>query len=319
MHTTTPEFSMIHSFFGTRSYRKLTSTMDEAIDEYRTQKAVYSSTKMQMAPVCPDVMGLLKYNAEQFEDFIRIQTGADGPFHTNEVFLYLQRTVDEHRLLHPGLRQVGIMIMDSVPATYDTLFRLSDHPNFLSLCLITAAIYCILFVQMHILLADGHLGNWMGNPDTLDVFSLDFGRVLKFNDPGVYDELQKYIEEYINSNMSGRSYNRSDLQICLLNKTFVRPILSETISNLNPNCSDLWPNVDQKGNVDMEPLKKIHKLFVLGACCDGFYNNSNYGTTECRFHKILQKVYNNNDFNSLRHIIENVHLDLDKYFRFGQI
>jgi hypothetical protein len=63
----------------------------------------------------------------------------------------------------------------------------------------------------------------------------------------------------------------------------------------------------------MEPLKKIHKLFVLGACCDGFYNKSNYGTTECRFHKILQQVYNNNHFNSLQHIIENVHLDLDAY------
>lgn len=314
MHTTTPEFSMIQSLFGMRSYRKLTSTMDEAIAEYHTQKAVYSTTKMQMAPVCPDVMGLLIYDDKQFDDFIRIQTGADGPFHTNEVFLYLQRTVNEHRLLHPGLRQVGIMIMDSVPATYDTLFRLSDHPNFISLCLVSSAIYCILVVQMHIILADGHLGNLMGNPDTLDVFSLDFGRVLNFNDlgPGVYDELQKYIEEYFNSNIPILSYHKSDLQTCFLRSEFVT-ILSETMSILNTNCSDLWPKVDQIGNVDMMPLKKIHKLFVLGACCDGFYNNSNYGTTECRFHKILQKVYNNNHFNSLLHIIENVHLELDNY------
>jgi hypothetical protein len=312
MHTTTPEFSMIHSLFGMPSYRKLTSTMDEAIAEYRTQKAVYSSTKMQMAPVCPDVMGLLFYNAKQFDDFIRIQTGADGPFHTNEVFLYLQRTVNEHLHRDPGIRQVGIMIMDSVPATYDTLFRLSGYSNFISLCLITAAIYCILFVQMHILLADGHLGNWMGNPSTLDVFSLDFGRVLNFNDPGVYDKLQIYINEYFESNMPILSYHRSDLQTCFLNGKFV-PILSETIRNSNPNCSELWPKVDKNGNDDMEPLKKIHKLFVLGACCDGFYNNSNYGTTECRFHKILQQVYKNNHFDSLRNIIENVHLDLDAY------
>lgn len=314
MHTTIPELEMFHSLFGARYYRKLTSTMNEAIAEYDTQKAVYSTTKMQMAPVCPDVMGLLIYDAKNFNDFMRSQSGESAPFGYDQVFLYLKREVE----YDPVRRKVGIMIMDSVPATYDTLFRLSDEDNFLSLCLITAAIYCILFVQMHILLADGHLGNWMGNPDTLDVFSLDFGRVLKFNDPGVYDELQKYIDEYIKLNMSRLSYHRSDLQICLLNKTFVRPILSDTMSILNTNCSELWPKVDQIGNVDMdmEPLKKIHKLFVLGACCDGFYNNSNYGTTECRFHKILQQVYENDEhFNSLENIIEHVHLDLDEYLR----
>jgi hypothetical protein len=312
MHTTTPEFQMFQELWGKPCYRKLTSTMDEANAEYHTQKKVYSTTKMQMAPVCPDVMGLLIYNAEQFDDFMQIQTGADGPFHTNEVFLYLRNVVKERQ----DIRSVGIMIMDSVPATYDTLFRLGEggHPNFISLCLVSSAIYCILFAQMHIILADGHLGNWMGNPDTLDVFALDLGRVLDLNDPGMNTELQKYIEQYFNFNSPILSYPRSDLQTCFLNSAFVTN-LSETIRTLNSDCSELWPNVDRGGNIDMTPLKKIHKLFVLGACCDGFYNNSNYGTSECRFHKILQQVYNNNHFDTLRNIIENVHLDLTEYLR----
>ena len=315
MHTTTPEFQMVHSLFGMPSYRKLTSTMDEAIAEYHTQKAVYSTTKMQMAPVCPDVMGLLIYNAKQFDDFMLSQTGESAPFGYDQVFLYLKREVG----YDPVRRSVGIMIMDSVPATYDTLFRLgeSGHPNFISLCLVSSAIYCILFAQMLIILADGHLGNWMGNPDTLDVFALDLGRVLKFKKPGdpgpdVYDELRKYIEDYFKWNMPTLSYHKSDLQTCFLKSEFVTNLL-ETIRILNRDCSELWPNVDRGGNIDMTPLKKIHKLFVLGACCDGFYNNSNYGTSECRFHKILQQVYNNNHFDTLRNIIENVHLDLDTY------
>jgi hypothetical protein len=62
-----------------------------------------------------------------------------------------------------------------------------------------------------------------------------------------------------------------------------------------------------------ENLNSIHKLFVLGACCDGFQNNDVFDFNFCQIRFILHEVYGNDHFDSLDNIIPNVSLDLNTY------
>ena len=285
---------------------KETTTLDDARTEYETQKAMYSITKSIMSPVCPDTLGLLVFTAADFAGFL-----LKYPiFGNNLVFNYLNEQVRS-----PD-RQVGIMVMDAIPPNYAPLNKLEQGmPQFEHLCLISAAIYCILITVAHKVPIDPHTGNWMGSvSDTglLDVVAIDMGRILDLTNPANIGNLHNYIVKYFSNPDKLPQPPLTDLQhIMRAPDVFIDALLRITIVNV----TDLWTPVRQPQGSVPNNLNIIHQLFVLGACCDGFQNNANFEFNFCQIRFILEQVYNNDHFESLDSIIANVSLDLNEYLQ----
>jgi hypothetical protein len=298
-------------------HTKETTTIDEAVAENASQKMMYSVTKEIMNPVCPDTLGVLVFHATQFEHFLQTYP----TFATNPVFQYLDAQVREL----PDIRQVGIMVMDSIPPNYAPLDKLEagmpqfDHYG--ELCILSAAIYCILIAKAHKIPIDPHTGNWMGaSVPSLDVIAIDMGRVLDIDDPVFVHNLQGYIGTYFSDPShvipsSTRGKPHTDIQECMRTGKFVDTLL-RTIAGITQDCTSLWPQARSAaalhGRVP-ENLNIIHKLFVLGACCDGFQNNDVFDFNFCQIRLILEEVYGNGHFESPDTIIANVSLDLNVY------
>lgn len=300
-------------------HTKETTTIEEAVQENASQKMMYSVTKEIMNPVCPDTLGVLVFDATQFEQFLRMYP----IFGTNPVFQYLHTQVSEL----PDIRQVGIMVMDSIPPNYVPLDKLEQgmpqFEHYSELCILSAAIYCILIAKAHKIPIDPHTGNWMGagaSVPNLDVIAIDMGRVLDIDDPVFVHNLQGYIGTYFSDPShvipsSTRGKPHTDIQECMRTGKFVDTLL-RTIAGITQDCTSLWPQARSAaalhGRVP-ENLIIIHKLFVLGACCDGFQNNDVFDFNFCQIRLILEEVYGNGHFDSLDNIIPNVSLDLNVY------
>ena len=298
-------------------HTKETTTIDEAVAENASQKMMYSVTKEIMNPVCPDTLGVLVFDAAQFARFLRMYP----LFGANHVFQYLDAQVREL----PDIRQVGIMVMDSIPPNYVPLDKLEQgmpqFEHYSELCILSAAIYCILIAKAHKIPIDPHTGNWMGaSVPSLDVIAIDMGRVLDIDDPVFVHNLQGYIGTYFSDPShvipsSTRGKPHTDIQECMRTGKFVDTLL-RTIAGITQDCTSLWPQARSAaalhGRVP-ENLNIIHKLFVLGACCDGFQNNDAFNFNFCQIRIILEEVYGNDHFESPDTIIANVSLDLNVY------
>ena len=320
-------FDAIRDYFSRRfglgdedtPHTKETTTNEEAVQENASQKLMYSVTKEIMNPVCPDTLGVLVFDAAQFAGFL----GHYPLFDDNPVFEYLHAQVSEH----PRERRVGIMVMDSIPPNYAPLDKLEmgmpQFEHYSELCILSAAIYCILIVKARKIPIDPHTGNWMGAASDLilDVIAIDMGRVLNIADPAFKVKLQGYIDTYFKGSgqaihPSIRSNPKTDLQRCMHSGTHFIDTLLRTITDIPRDCTTLWPQARSAESLHgrvPENLNSIHKLFVLGACCDGFQNNDVFDFNFCQIRFILQEVYGNDHFDSLDNIIPNVSLDLNVY------
>ena len=296
-------------------HKKATTTIEDANEENASQKMMYSVTKEIMNPVCPDTLGVLVFEAAQLRKFL----GDYQVFGSNPVFQYLYTQVTEH----PDTRRVGIMVMDSIPPNYAPLDKLvmgmNQFAHYGELCILSAAIYCILIAKAHKIPIDPHTGNWMGaSVPSLDVIAIDMGRVLDIDDPAVVQNLRGYIVTYFGDPShvipsSTRGNPHTDIQECMRTDNFVT-LLLHTIAGISTDCTTLWPQARLPESLQVpENLNRIHKLFVLGACCDGFQNNEVYDFNFCQIRIILEEVYGNAHFESLDTIIANVSLDLNVY------
>jgi hypothetical protein len=323
-------FDAIRDYFSRRfglgdentPHTKETTTIEEAVQENASQKLMYSVTKKIMNPVCPDTLGVLVFDAAQFAEFLRHYP----LFGANSVFQYLNAQVREH----PRERRVGIMVMDSIPPNYAPLDKLErgmpQFEHYSELCILSAAIYCILIAKAHKIPIDPHTGNWMGSGasvESLDVIAIDMGRVLDIDNPAFKVKLRGYIDTYFKGSghaihPSTRSKSKTDLQECMRSDSHFIDTLLRTITGIPPDCTTLWPQARSAESLHgrvPENLNSIHKLFVLGACCDGFQNNDVFDFNFCQIRFILQEVYHNDHFDSLDNIIPNVSLDLNVYLQ----
>lgn len=323
-------FDAIRDYFSRRfglgdentPHTKETTTIEEAVQENASQKLMYSVTKEIMNPVCPDTLGVLVFDAAQFAGFLRRYP----LFGANPVFRYLHSQVREH----PRERRVGIMVMDSIPPNYAPLDKLEmgmpQFEHYSELCILSAAIYCILIAKARKIPIDPHTGNWMGagaSIPNLDVIAIDMGRVLDIDNPAFEVKLQGYIDTYFKGSghaihPSTRSKPKTDLQECMRSGTHFIDTLLRTITGIPPDCTTLWPQARSPESLHgrvPENLNIIHKIFVLGACCDGFQNNDVFDFNFCQIRFILQEVYGNDHFDSLDNIIPNVSLDLNVYLQ----
>ena len=214
--------------------QKSTCTYNEILHEYIDQSNIYNATMAYGGiPVCPDVYALATFNLAQFSEIFF--PGIPSPTHMsilpaigttvfkdNTVFRYLLEQLEYTpiRGQPPVNRKVGIILMESLPPSYEPLKNLySSFSSSSTLALTTnpvlaqrkrlfdemteraLAICVVVFYRIGYIPLDAHLGNWMYDTtqpfDQFKVRAIDFGRVMPHNNPFDLDNIRNLLRSYI--------------------------------------------------------------------------------------------------------------------------
>lgn len=210
---------------------KGTCTSRQLANEYNAQSDIYDATMAYGGmPVCPDVYAVMEFNLTQFREIFFSDTLPSGHvrslptigtnhFKDNRVFRYLLSQLEAP--LPPSFeRKVGIILMESLPASYAPLMDLhasfpAANPAALSVSPIfterkrlfddmtyrSLAICVVIFYRIGYIPLDAHLGNWMyDTTQTVDQFkvqAIDFGRIIPRNLPATLESIRNYVRGYI--------------------------------------------------------------------------------------------------------------------------
>ena len=210
---------------------KGTCTSRQLANEYNAQSDIYDATMAYGGmPVCPDVYAVMEFNLTQFREIFFSDTLPPGHvrslptigtnhFKDNRVFRYLLTQLEAP--LPPSFeRKVGIILMESLPASYAPLMDLqasfpAANPAALSVSPIfterkrlfddmtyrSLAICVVIFYRIGYIPLDAHLGNWMyDTTQTVDQFkvqAIDFGRVIPRNIPRTIESIRNFVRGYI--------------------------------------------------------------------------------------------------------------------------
>jgi hypothetical protein len=201
---------------------KRTCTSEQLFQEYHNQTDIYNATMAYSGmPVCPDAYAVMEFNLTEFRNIFFHDTlppGRTNHFKDNLVFRYLLAQL-EAPLPPPFERKVGIILMESLPPSYQPLKNLyatfsAATPGAISLNTRLAAnkklfdnmahralaICIVVLYRIGFIPPDAHLENWMyDTTQTFDQFkvkAIDFGSVIRCKEPGI-DDIRKYIQDYI--------------------------------------------------------------------------------------------------------------------------
>jgi hypothetical protein len=214
---------------------KGTCTAADLLNEYNAQANIYDATFAYGGmPVCPDVYALMEFNLVEFREVFFPDTLSPGHaglpsigtdvFKDNRVFQYLLRQLEAIPPRVAGQphvdRKVGIILMESLPPSYEPLMQLystfsaaspagfAANPVFgqrkrlfdqmsehaLSIC-------AIVFYRVGYIPLDAHLGNWMYDMtqplEQFKVRAIDFGRILPRLTQGDLDNIIRYVRSYL--------------------------------------------------------------------------------------------------------------------------
>ena len=223
---------LIAKFSGTV---KSTCTYREILNEYNDQSLIYNATMAYGGmPVCPDVYAFATFNLAQFSEIFF--PGIPSPttnvsvlpaigtsvFKDNTVFRYLLEQLEftPIRGQPPVDRKVGIILMESLPPSYEPLKNLySSFSSSSTLALTTnpilverkrlfdemteraLAICVVVFYRIGYIPLDAHLGNWMYDTtqpfDQFKVRAIDFGRVMPHNNPFDLENIRNLLRTYV--------------------------------------------------------------------------------------------------------------------------
>jgi hypothetical protein len=213
---------------------KSTCTYNEFLTEYTDQSNIYNATMAYGGmPVCPDVYALATFNLAQFSEIFF--PGIPSPTHAsvlpaigtnvfkdNTVFRYLLEQLEYTpiRGQPPVNRKVGIILMESLPPSYEPLKNLYNSFSSSSTLALTTnpvivekkrlfdemtervlAICVVVFYRIGYIPLDAHLGNWMYDTtqpfDQFKVRAIDFGRVMPHNNPFDLDNIRNLLRTYV--------------------------------------------------------------------------------------------------------------------------
>ena len=205
--------------------KKGTCTSKELTQEYTAQSYVYESTMAYGGmPVCPDAYAIMEFNLTEFREIffpdtlsprhVGLPPITTNIFRENAVFRYLLRQMELD-----SSRSVGIIVMESLPSSYQTVkslystFYKISSPSAMSPALLQnkmlfnemteriLSICVIVFFRMGYIPLDAHLGNWMyDTTQSLEQFkirAIDFGKVISFGHRQGIDTIMNYIRTYI--------------------------------------------------------------------------------------------------------------------------
>lgn len=205
--------------------KKGTCTSKELTKEYTAQSLVYDATMAYGGmPVCPDAYAIMEFNLKEFREIFFPDTLSPSHvglppittniFRENAVFRYLLKQMELD-----SSRSVGIIVMESLPSSYQTVkslystfYRISS-PRAMSPTLLqnkmlfnemterVLSICVVIFYRMGYIPLDAHLGNWMyDTTQSLEQFkirAIDFGKVISFRTKEGITNIMNYVRTYI--------------------------------------------------------------------------------------------------------------------------
>lgn len=302
------------------SVHKGTSTLQELRDEYHTQRKVYD-TSMSYAgtPICPDVISLLTFTKSNFVDlFIKPDSSLYTIFGTNPVFEYLNTQVNKKYI--SAERSIGLILMESLPSSYKTVRSLegplttaANKTLFAEMAERVLANYVILFFRGGIIPLDAHMRNWMYDEsqqvDQFKIKAIDFGRVLerrtrldkianitrKYFSRRPSSSVRGFVEilgcEPLSGNHAVSASNVMRREMTALNR----------LIKYNQDGHILWePDSDSYTPIKITDEKVmqidssmmlIHRIFVLCALIDSFYNFVKYKRENCQMMDIFNVLF----------------------------
>ena len=331
-------------------------SVDELINEYNTQRYLYSSMmSISGNPFCPDAFGIVTIDPPPitnpitpiniFREVPNIQSILQSDAVLNSINEYL------NRYSSMGLR-IGVIIMESIPPSYNPIYNFSlrtqpgyDKNTYKKLCEGIAAINILSIYRGKMFHLDAHPGNWLCNPKLpllQQIKEIDFGRVYRIDNPTntqrFIHDIKQNIERYIKNNIrfndddkkefTNRFYLLFGLNDEQLNRYFSEQNLDTKITyaknlfglEIN-NTIDLFrtneyfskPYISMDHEERKMNIKMIHRLILLSALTDSFYNCANYDATQAQISHIYNIILNITVSNPENIINYPITIDLDEY------
>jgi hypothetical protein len=211
---------------------KITCTSRQFFNEYNDQSDIYDATMAYGGmPVCPDVYAVMEFNLQQFSETFFSDTLPPGHvrslpaigtnlYKDNRVFRYLLAQL-KAPLPSNFERKVGIILMESLPESYEPLMKLhatfpasssaisgnaifSERKKlFDDMAYRSLSICVIVFYRIGYIFLDAHLENWMYDKTQtvtvtqFKVQAIDFGRILSRKLAHSIDTIRDTIRSYI--------------------------------------------------------------------------------------------------------------------------
>jgi hypothetical protein len=306
------------------SVHKGTITFQELKDEYYTQRKVYD-TSMSYAgiPICPDVIALLTFTKSNFFNlFIKPDSHLYPIFGTNPIFEYLNTQANKNHISVE--RSVGLIIMESLPASYTPARTLEKSlTSVVEKALLTEmaerilANYCILVFRSGIIPLDAHMRNWMfDNTQQVGQFkvkAIDFGRVLYRSQLDKIKNITRiYLGKYGNgllqqklvrkfARILGHDSFDEDTAIYGAEMMRLEMVALNRIIKYNQNGRILWQldsssftpiTISDEYVIQIDSsMMLIHRIFILGALIDSFYNFARYRKEYCQMSSIFNLLF----------------------------
>jgi len=256
-----------------------------------------------------------------------------------------------NRYFSMGL-QIGIIIMESVSSSYRPIYNysLKDQPDYnrntyRKLCEGIAAINILSIYRGKMFHLDAHPGNWLCNPKLSllqQIKEIDFGRVYRIDNPtntqhfihDIKQNIERYIKNSLRYDESGkkeftnRFYLLFGLNAEQLNRYFSEQNLDTKINNAKnlfgleiTNTIDLFrtneyfskPYISMGYEERKMNIKMIHRLILLSALVDSFYNCANYDATQAQISHIYNIILNITVSNPENIINYPITIDIDEY------
>lgn len=265
--------------------KKATCTSNDLTREYTAQSYLYDATMAYGGmPVCPDAYAIMEFNITEFREIffpdtlsprhVGLPPITTNIFRENAVFRYLLRQMELD-----SSRSVGIIVMESLPPSYQTMkslystfYKISSSsamsPTLLQNKILfnemterILSICVVIFYRIGYIPLDAHLGNWMyDTTQSLEQFkirAIDFGKVISFRGKQGIDTIMNYIRVYIrlvcNNNMTHKNliikkFARilniplSKMQTAELSGTMIGEIFTKLIKTIRRNMNGhlLW-------------------------------------------------------------------------------
>jgi hypothetical protein len=328
-------------------------SINELVNEYNTQRYLYSSMmSISGNPFCPDAFGLLTIdppNPKTPVNIFRMVPNIMSILQSSADLLavndYLNKYVDM------GL-QLGIILMESIPASYRPIYNysLKDEPQYNAetykkLCEGIAAINILSIYRGKLFHLDAHPGNWLCNPIVpivQQIKEIDFGRVYRIDNDAnlryLTQDIKKNIDIYIKNSLSANEsikidfINRFYLVMGVRDEQLARYSAEQNLDTKIRYAQNLFeqeintiiqlfrtndyfsqPYTSMSHDERKMNIKMIHRLILISALIDSFYNCANYNVTQGQISHIYNIILNISVLSPVNILNYPITIDLDEY------
>jgi len=352
MHTRRDNIT-IEDFNGVE---KSSVTADELQNEYNTQRYLYSSMmSISGNPFCPDAIGIVTMNPPPatnpptFIDILKSVPNINGMLQADPILKSVNTYINRH--VNFGLH-VGIIIMESIPPTYNPIYKysLTTQPGYneeiyKKLCEGIAAINILSIYRGKMFHLDAHPGNWLCNPSApmlQQIKEIDFGRVYRIDDNraniehfisdtktniGIYVKYKiknnEAVKIFLNRFYSMMGVEPANLAIYTSEQNLNTKIryAQEVFETEINNIIDTFTSVDlfSKPYNTMSPderrmnIKMIHRLILISVLVDSFYNSVKCNIEQGQISHIYNIILNIPVLNPRTIVEYPILIDLDDY------